>query len=185
MDFADSAVCADHGFFQPRIDQVNFLRSAHQVFLIFLRNWFSDQSLDGAHELLRFDFLKVFLQPAESHMGKVLSPFEVRHRNTTGIQENIRDDKDAARVEALFGAWSCWAIGSFGENFGVDPVAVFKRDLIFESGGNQDIARDIPNAVRPGQCLGIGEILDRARLVPKLIQVLDGKPFRIVESGCR
>ena len=77
MDLADDAVCRDHGFFQSGIDQVNFFGAAYQIIFIFGRNRFSDHLLDGADQLLTLDLFKMFLQPAEPHMGKVLSPFEV------------------------------------------------------------------------------------------------------------
>src|SRR5262245_42862020 len=84
-------------------------------------------------------------------------------------------------MQALFCARSSRAVGGLGENFGIDSIAVLKRDLIFQSSGYQDIARDIPNAVRARKCLCVLEILDGAGFSSKLIQLFDGNAFGVVK----
>ena len=79
-------------------------------------NFFADQPFNSTHQLLVFDLLQVFLQPAKTHMRKIFAPFKVRNGDTTGIQENVRDDHDTAPMQVLFGAGRRRAISGLGED---------------------------------------------------------------------
>src|SRR5262249_24762610 len=85
MNFPNLPVRLNHGFLEAGIDEVDFVRAADQELPVLLRHLLSDHLLDRAYQLLVFYLLEMLLQAAESHMGQILSPFEVRDRHTPGI----------------------------------------------------------------------------------------------------
>ena len=86
-------------------------------------------------------------------------------------------------MQSVLSAWGRGAVGSFGEDLGVDAIAVVQRNLILEGGRNEDVAGNIPNGVRIRECFGAGEILDGACFLAKLVQFFDRNAIRVVYRG--
>ena len=120
----------------------------------------------------------MFLQPAKPHVRQVLTPFEVRNRDAAGIQKNIGNNENTARMKSVFSAGRRWAVSGFGKDFAVDAIAVFQRDLIFERCGNQDVARDVPDRVRSWKRFCAGKVFDRSGFLAEVIQFFNGDAVR-------
>ena len=146
------------------------------------RELFSDQALNRGHQLLVSHFLEMLLQAAKSHVRQILPPFEIRNRHAAGIQKDVRNDHDAARVQSVFGAGRCGAIGGFGENLRPDAMAIVQRDLIFESGGNQNVAVRIPDGIRRER-LTAGKITDGSGCLPMVVEFFDIQARWIDDAG--
>ena len=70
---------------------------------------------------------------------QILNPLEVRNRDPTRIGENVGDYHDPAVVQHGVGIWGSGSVGSFGNDASLDAICVFKGDLIFQRGGNEDV----------------------------------------------
>src|SRR5678815_4996182 len=106
---------------------------------------------------IRDSLFKMLLQPPESHMRQVLSPFKIGNGHATGVQEDIGNDHDTALVQREFGTRRCRTIGALSENFRSNAVTVVQRDLILERRRNQNVAFCIPDSVR-GKRLAAWEV---------------------------
>src|SRR5262245_52723472 len=115
----------------------------------------------------------MLLQPAKSHVRKILAPFEIGDRNSAGVQEDVGNDQDPSFMQALFSTGRGRPISGLGENLALDTVAVFQRYLVFESCRNQDVTRNVPDRTRAGECFGIRKILYRSGFFPEIVQLLD------------
>src|SRR5262245_56903882 len=86
-------------------------------------------------------------------------------------------------MQALFSTWRGRPVSGLCENLEVDTVAVFQRNLVFESGRNQDVTRNAPYRTRPGECFGIGKILYRSRFFPEIVQFLNRNSVQVEHRG--
>ena len=63
--------------------------------------------------------------------------------NTTGVDLRLHRGQYWRAYEALFGAWSCWAIGSFGDDPRTYAWGVVLGDDAFERGRDQDLTVEL------------------------------------------
>ena len=122
------------------------------------------------------------MKTTESHMRKVLSPFEIRNRDAAGVEENIRNNEDAAIMQPLFSPRRRRTVGCFGQNFAIDPIAILKGDLVLQRGRDQDVAGDIPDRIGTWKRFSAGKVLDRARLFSEFVQLFNRQSLRVVYS---
>ena len=94
-------------------------------------------------------------------MRQVLQPLEVGYGHAARIGVYIRDDKDSLFLKNRLPLWGGWTVGRFENNLCFDSGSVFRRNLVFKGGGDQDVAFRFQNIVASGQVRGPGRIENR------------------------
>ena len=88
---------------------------------------------------LAFEFcVDVVLFPIK--VLQVLHPFEVTYDDAAAVAENIGKDFDAFFVKDFVRFHRGRSVCRFDNDFRLDSVGVFSGDLVFECGGNKDVA---------------------------------------------
>src|SRR5512140_735988 len=70
----------------------------------------------------------------------ILYPLEVGYDHTTGVGQDIRDDKDTLVLQDTIGLHGRRTVCSFGENSAAQLRGIAFGDLLGEGGGNQHAA---------------------------------------------
>src|ERR1700693_1426925 len=91
----------------------------------------------------------------------VLNPFEVADGDAAGIAENIGHGENALGIDDGVGLPGGGAICAFAKDFGLDLMSVLFGDLIFDGGGNDDIARLEQNVASAHLGATTGKFLER------------------------
>merc|ERR1719427_118354 len=72
-------------------------------------------------------------------MIEVLQPLEVRDSDTTSVDVEIGDNQDIAVLKNLVASGGDGAVGSLGNNLGLDLVGVALVDDFLNGGGDEDV----------------------------------------------
>ena len=75
--------------------------------------------------------------------AEVLYPLEVRDRHSTGVCEDVGQDRDTALGEDRVGGERRGAVRGLGDDGGLDARRVVDRDLILVRSQNQDVAVEL------------------------------------------
>src|SRR5215472_9692537 len=78
--------------------------------------------------------------PPEESLA-VLHPLEVTHGHAAGVAQNVGDSEDPFRIDDPIGLPGRRAVGALTEDSRLDLVCIFLRDLVFNGGGDGDVAR--------------------------------------------
>src|SRR5438093_3233257 len=116
----------------------------------------------------------------KSHINHILSQFVSLNRDTAGVQEDVRNDKNAAAVQPLLSSWGCRTVGCFGQNLAIDAIAILESNLVLERCRDQNVTRDIPNRVWTWKRFGTRKVPDRAGVFSEFVQFLDRQSLRVV-----
>src|SRR5208337_1848979 len=95
--------------------------------------------VEGAIHDVKETLVDFALSPEEALA--VLHPPEVAHRNAAGIPENVGDSENALGVNDGVGLPGGGAVSAFTKNPGLDLMSVLLGDLVFDGGGDKNVAR--------------------------------------------
>src|ERR1700722_83386 len=82
----------------------------------------------------------------------ILHPFEITHGNTTGISENVRDNKNSLILDDRIRVRRRGAIGTFAKDLAVYTAGILSCNLILGGGRHQNIAGVKQNLLRRHFC---------------------------------
>src|ERR1035441_4713648 len=71
----------------------------------------------------------------------VLDPLEVADGYAAGIGQNVRYDEDAFAIHNIIRHRSARAVGALAEDTGLQPVRIFRSDLVLDGRWNHDVGR--------------------------------------------
>src|SRR3989449_539373 len=94
-----------------------------------------------------FLHLRVDAVLVPENLLEVLGPFEIRHRDAAGVGQDVRQNVDAAGCKGLVRFGRGGEVRTFGDDPGSNPVCVLLVDDALESGGDQEVADETPEAV--------------------------------------
>src|SRR5690606_16165452 len=114
--------------------------------------------------------------------GKILHPFEVADRDTTGVGQHVGHDQRALVGQDVVGFRSGGAVGAFDDDLGLDLVGVAFVDLAFKGCGNQDVGVQAPEFVGR-QRVGVGSAGHAAGFLNVLEQTQDVQAVRVVNGA--
>ena len=87
-------------------------------------------------------------------MGEVFDPLEVGDGYAAGVEVEVGDHGDAALAQDGVGLRGGGSVGGFGDDAGLDAGGVVDCDLVFQGGGDQDVALLLEDFVRLAEQLG-------------------------------
>src|SRR5208283_2067796 len=125
LESGSHAVDCQHVGGNPVVDAVEFSIANHLV--------------EGAFHHVEKALVDFALAPEKALA--VLHPLEIAHGDAAGIAKNIGNGENPLCIDDGVGLPGCGAVGAFAKDFGLDLVSVLLRDLVFDGGGDEDIAR--------------------------------------------
>jgi len=137
----DLVQAADHGLLKTRVDDV-LLRGTLKnllVQLLVLDGVDLGGILDQGEEVLLALLLPLLGETTEPDVRQVLKPLEVGHTDSTSVEVHVGDDDHTAVAQDGIGVGGHGAVGSLGDDLGLDPVDVGLVDGLLSGGGNEDI----------------------------------------------
>jgi len=137
-DGAHVGVALDHGVLKTGVDEVGLVGTGDDAGGDVLLP--AGDVGEVLEEPLLGPLVVAPLKTTHAHVRQVLDPLEVGDGHTTSIAENVGDDDDAPLLEHLVGGGGDGAVGSLGDDLGLDAEGVGGVDLVLEGGGHEDVA---------------------------------------------
>ena len=106
-----------------------------------------------------------------------MHPFEIAHRYTAGIPQNIRYGEDTLGIDNSVGLPGGWPVCPFAKNLGLNLLRIFLGDLVFNGRGDGNVARLEEHVAGGHLCSASGTTLQRL-----LLRVHPVNHFRYVEA---
>src|ERR1700730_9815099 len=114
----------------------------------------------------------------------ILHPFEITHRNTARIPQNVRDDKNSLTLDNGIRMRGRRPIGSFAKDLAVHARGILRRNLIFGSGWYQNIAGMEQNLLRRHFGSTARKLRQRFSLAVHPVDYLwNIEPFFVIEAA--
>ena len=118
--FPNLLVSIDHRVFQARIDQIDLCAAACQKITVARTHRFPGHFFHFAQDARESVVLETIFQTAKTVVRKVFKPFKIRDRNTTCVDEKVRQDNNAFGDKDRVGIRCNGAVGGLSDNFCFD-----------------------------------------------------------------
>jgi hypothetical protein len=99
--------------------------------------------------ILSSTHVDLVLAPEERR--EVLHPLEVADSDAARVADHVGDDQHVAVAEDVVGLGQGRPVGAFEDELGLDALRALGRDLLFERGGDEDVAVDVPERLIPSR----------------------------------
>mmetsp|Transcript_40767 Transcript_40767/g.56804 ORF Transcript_40767/g.56804 Transcript_40767/m.56804 type:complete len:268 (-) Transcript_40767:127-930(-) len=172
-----------HDLLQTRVHNIDLTRTSQKL-LMSLFNVDSQLGLLFNNlQQIEFRFLLPLLDHStRSHVIQILQPFEVRHGDTTSIQQDIGQNQNALRLQNLFTGQSSGTISGFSHDLALEFVGVELVDRLLNGGRDQDIARLVESGIILER-FGTREALNSSLLHLVLDELLRVDAVRLVDGA--
>ena len=136
----------DHRVFKAGIDEIRLIGAVRETRHALLAQGLARQVFHRAQHVRERCFLEALFHPPESHVRQVLEPFEIADRHTAGVEEHVSQHHHAALVQNPVGLERRGAVRALRHNPCLNARCVDGRDLSFERGRHENLAREFERA---------------------------------------
>ena len=110
-----------------------------------------------------------------------MDPFEIAHRHTPRIRNDVRHHQNAALLQHIVGLGRGGAVGPFDDHARLNMLGVLGRDLLLQRSGHHDVAGYLPKSLR-GQGFTLLKSTHAALFFHMLQQSIHIKARRLVKT---
>eukprot|EP01137_Pigoraptor_chileana_P004125 Opistho-2@45391 len=162
-----------HRVLEPRIHNVLLVGAVDDQATLGVAELAAALLLNDLHELGLAVLLPLLVEASETDVREVLEPLKVRHGDTSGVEEEIRNDNNALLHENVVASWGAGSVSSLADDLRLNVVCIAFVDLTLKGGRNEHIALSLENVERVLGVLGLGVALPRLVSAEVCVRILN------------